>query len=48
MDVSGRGRVRGEVCIGRADSRTGPVGASANYWMTSDVAALFRKARDIE
>jgi hypothetical protein len=24
----------------------GPVGASANYWMTSEVAALFRKARD--
>jgi hypothetical protein len=26
----------------------GPVGASANYWMTSEVAALFRKARDTE
>lgn len=26
----------------------GPVGASANYWMTNEVAALFRKARDAE
>ena len=26
----------------------GPVGESGNYWMTSDVAALFREARDSE
>lgn len=26
----------------------GPVGKSGNYWMTSEVAALFREARDSE
>lgn len=26
----------------------GPVGESANYWMTSEVAALFRKVRDAQ
>lgn len=37
------------LAIGRAlpvKYADGPVGESANYWMTQDVAALFRKARD--
>ena len=32
--------------IGMPLATIGPKGGSANYWMTSEVASLFRKVRD--